>query len=315
MPKQIIILCPFYNDSESLNILLGTLHQSLGHLTDHEISILVVNDGSTEPIQIHKQPSFTIKILHLHRNIGHQKALAVGLSYIRDNMEYEKVLVMDTDGEDRPEDALELLYASDRKPGHVIFASRSSRQESSQFKLFYQLYKLSFRILTGRKIAYGNFMIMPRSSLEKIVYYSEIWNHLAGGVLKSGIPFGSVQTHRGKRYTGHSKMNFTRLLMHGLGAIAVFTEVIASRLLVFSFLLIGFSLFVILLLLGIKTFSDLALPGWTSIVISSMLVVLLQSFLLSLFTLFLYFSSESQRKFIPAQHYRDFTGQLETVTE
>ena len=110
-------------------------------------------------------------------------------------------------------------------------------------------------------------------------------------------------------------MNFTRLLMHGLGAIAVFTEVIASRLLVFSFLLIGFSLFVILLLLGIKTFSDLALPGWTSIVISSMLVVLLQSFLLSLFTLFLYFSSESQRKFIPAQHYRDFTGQLETVTE
>jgi len=251
--------------------------------------------------------------LHLHRNIGHQKALAVGLAYIKEHFDYEKVLIMDTDGEDRPEDALELLYASDKNPTSVVFAFRQSRQEDTQFKFFYQLYKLSFHILTGRKISFGNFMILPRSAVDKIVYYSEIWNHLAGGILKSGLAHTAIHTHRGKRYAGVSKMNFNKLLIHGLGAISVFMEIIASRLLIFSFCLIAFSLFVILSLIGIKTFTSLAIPGWTSTVMSSMLIVLLQSFLLSLLTLFLYFTAESQRKFVPAHHYNDYTGPLETL--
>jgi glycosyltransferase involved in cell wall biosynthesis len=315
MRTPIVILCPMYNDAESLNMLLAELHETLGHLSDHQFTIVVVNDGSTEPFHLQPRDAFRVQVLHLHRNIGHQKALAVGLSYIRDHIPCEKILVMDSDGEDRPSDALELLYTSDRNPNQVVFASRSSRQNSAQFKFFYSLYKLSFRILTGRKITFGNFMIIPKSALDKLVYYSEIWSHLAGGILKSRLPFKAVHTHRGKRYAGESKMNFTRLLIHGLGAIAVFMEVIASRLLVFSFCLIGFSLLVILVLLGIKTFTDWAVPGWTSTVISSMLVVLLQSFLLSLFTLFLYFSSESQRKFVPAHHYTDYTGPVEIVNE
>ncbi len=313
MRKHIVILCPLYNDSASFNILLAKLHETLGHLQDHLFSFLVVNDGSTEPLLIDTNTSFTFHVLNLHRNIGHQKALAVGLAYIRENIACEKVLIMDTDGEDRPEDALELLYASDRRPTDVIFANRVSRQENTQFKFFYQLYKLAFRILTGRQISFGNFMMLPRNVLDKIVFYSEIWNHLAGGILKSGLPYTAVQTHRGTRYAGESKMNFNRLLFHGLGAISVFMEVIASRLLIFSFCLIGFSLFVIASLVGIKIFTSMAIPGWTSTVMSSMLIVLLQSFLLSLLTLFLYFSAESQRKFVPAHHYKDYTGAVETI--
>lgn len=315
MRKKIVILCPLYNDAESFNTLLAALHQKLGHLPDQHFTILIVNDGSTEPLVIRQETAFGLTILNLHRNIGHQKALAVGLAYIKDHIDCEKILIMDTDGEDRPEDALELLYAADVQPAHVIFARRLSRQDSPGFRFFYQLYKLSFRLLTGRKISFGNFMLLPRPALEKVVYYSEIWNHLAGGILKSGLPFTSVETHRGKRYAGHSKMSFNRLLIHGLGAIGVFMEVIASRLLLFSFCLIGFSLLVILTLVGIRIFTDWAIPGWTSTVISSMLIVLLQSFLLSLFTLFLYFSSESQRKFVPAHHYRDYTGEVETIKE
>jgi membrane-bound ClpP family serine protease len=149
--------------------------------------------------------------------------------------------------------------------------------------------------------------------LDKVVYYSEIWNHIAGGILKAGLPYTSIVTHRGKRYAGNSKMSFHSLLIHGLGAIAVFIEIIASRLLIFSLILIGFSLLVILALIGIRSFTDLAIPGWTSTVISAMLIILLQSFLLSLFTIFLYLSSQSQRKFIPAQHYKDYTGPVETI--
>jgi hypothetical protein len=264
-------------------------------------------------LKINVPSAFSLKILHLLRNIGHQKAIAVGLAYIKENLSCDKVLVMDADGEDRPEDAVVLLKESLNNPGKIIFAKRKSRQEGSGFRLFYNIYKFAFRLLTGKRIAFGNFLVMPKPLLDKAVYYSEIWNHIAGGILKAGLPYSSVVTHRGKRYAGRSKMSFHSLLIHGLGAIAVFIDVIASRLLIFSLILIGFSLLVILAVIGIKSFTDLAIPGWTSTVVSAMLIILLQSFLLSLFTIFLYLSSQSQRKFIPAHHYKDYTGPVETI--
>lgn len=313
MAEQITILIPVLNDEESLNRLLSELAVSCKEFPDSKFSVLAIDDGSATHLKIKVPSQFSLKILHLLRNMGHQKGIAVGLAYIKENVSCDKVLVMDADGEDRPEDAVLLLKESLNNPGKIIFAKRRSRQEGSGFRLFYRIYKFAFRVLTGKRIAFGNFLVMPKSLLDKVVYYSEIWNHIAGGILKAGLPFSSIVTHRGKRYAGNSKMSFHSLLIHGLGAIAVFMDVIASRLLLFSLLLIGISLLVILAVIGIKTFSDLAIPGWTSTVVSAMLIILLQSFLLSLFTIFLYLSSQSQRKFIPALHYKDYTGPVETV--
>ncbi len=313
MAEQITILIPVFNDEESLNRLLVDLAANCKEFPDAKFSVLAVDDGSAANLQIKSPSQFSLKILHLLRNIGHQKAIAVGLAYIKENLACDKVLVMDADGEDRPEDAVALLKESLNNPDKIIFAKRKSRQEGSGFRLFYAIYKFTFRILTGKRIAFGNFLVMPKPLLDKAVYYSEIWNHIAGGILKAGLPYSSVVTHRGKRYAGKSKMGFHSLLIHGLGAIAVFIEVIASRLLIFSLVLIGFSLLVILAVIGIKTFTDYAIPGWTSTVVSAMLIILLQSFLLSLFTIFLYLSSQSQRKFIPALHYKDYTGPVETI--
>ena len=313
MAEQIIILIPVFNDEESLNILLEQLPVSLKEFTDSKFSVLVVDDGSGDNLKIKSHSFSSLQILHLQRNVGHQKAIAVGLAYIKENIPCDKVLVMDSDGEDQPQDAIVLLQNSINNPGKIIFARRQSRQEGKRFRFFYKAYKLVFRILTGKNISFGNFLVMPKQLLEKTVYYSEIWNHLAGGILKVGLPYISVITNRGKRYAGKSKMNFNSLLIHGLGAIAVFIEVIASRLLIFSLILIGISLLAILAVIGIRTFTDLAIPGWTSAVVSAMLIVLLQSFLLSLFTIFLYLSSQSQRKFIPAHHYKDYTGTVETI--
>lgn len=313
MAEQIIILIPVYNDGESLNILLKELAICFQELTNSKFTVLIADDGSTDRFEITVPPLFTVKILRLQRNIGHQKAIAVGLACIKENIACDKVLVMDSDGEDKPEDAVSLVQSSIINPGKIIFARRKYRQEGSGFRFFYRIYKLAFRLLTGKRIAFGNFLLIPKSLLDKVVYYSEIWNHIAGGIIKTGLPYTSILTNRGKRYTGISKMKFNSLLIHGLGAIAVFIEVIASRLLIFSLILIGISLLAILALVGIRTFSDLAIPGWTSTVVSAMLIVLLQSFLLSLFTIFLYLSSQSQRKFIPAKHYKDYTGEVETI--
>ena len=220
---------------------------------------------------------------------------------------------MDCDGEDRPEDAVALLKESQNNPDKIVFAYRKSRQEGTQIVLFYRLYKLMFLVLTGRKIAFGHFLVLPKSAADRLVHYSEIWNHIPGAILKSGLPFTTIVTHRGKRYEGQSKMNFTSLLLHGLGSIAVFIDTIAGRLLIFSIMTIILSLLTILVIIGIKMFTYLAIPGWASTVVSSLLIVLLQSFLLSLFTIFLYLSSQSQRRFIPALHYQDYTGQVETI--
>lgn len=313
MISQTIILIPFYNDSVSLTKVLTDLTLILKQSDTSSYSLLIVDDGSTELITINNFP-FPSQILHLQRNIGHQKAIAIGLAYIKQNLQCNKVLIMDADGEDRPEDAALLLNESEKAPDNIIFAYRKSRQEKAGFRFFYSLYKIMFRLLTGKKIAFGNFMVIPKIQLDKIVYYSEIWSHIAGGILKAKLPYISIMTHRGKRHADKSKMNFYSLLIHGLGAIAVFIEVIASRLLILSLLLIGISLLAILVLVGIKTFTNQAIPGWTSTVVSAMLIVLLQSFLLSLFTIFLFLSSQSQRKFIPAHHYKDYTGEIETIS-
>ncbi len=313
MKDQIIILIPVYNDGQSAKRLLSELASVFKDFTTSHFSVLLIDDGSTEKLNITGIPSLPVSILHLQRNIGHQKAIAIGMAYIKENRACEKIIVMDSDGEDRPEDAARLLKASTDNPGRIIFARRKSRQEGSRFQLFYKIYKFVFRILTGRKITFGNFLLMPAVLLDRVVFYSEIWSHIAGGILKTGLPYTSLDTHRGKRYDGNSKMSFNLLLMHGLGAIAVFIEIIASRLLIFSLLLIGISLIIILTILGIKIFTDKAIPGWASTVTSAMLIILLQSFLLSLFTIFLYLSSQSQRKFIPAKHYKDYTGDVETI--
>ncbi len=309
--QNVIILIPVYDDYLPLNQLLEHLEKVTIQQAKYSFSILIVDDGTPQKGSITHTTVLPVSILYLHRNLGHQKAIATGLAYINDNMKTDKVIIMDSDGEDRPDDVLLLLEKADAFENSIVFAKRKSRRESRDFKLFYWLYKLIFRILTGKKIAFGNFMVIPKSLLQKIIYYSEIWNHLAGGILKSGINYIQVPANRGERYAGKSKMNFHALLLHGLGSISVFMDKIASRLLIFSSILFIFSIIAIMIVLGIRLFTNEAIPGWTSTLLTTMFMVLLQSMLLSLFTIFLYFISQSQRKIIPAIHYKDYTCTFE----
>jgi glycosyltransferase involved in cell wall biosynthesis len=308
--QQIVILCPVYNDEACLNLFVAQLSKQVKQLSHHQISLVVVNDGS-----LHKPSLSTtlpLKLIHLRRNMGHQKAVAIGLSYAYHNLSFDKIIVMDADGEDKPEDVNLLLQASDQT-NKIVVAHRASRQNAGRFKGFYIIYKFLFRLLTGQKISFGNFMILLKEDVSRLVYTNEIWNHLAGALIKSKIPYTMIATHRGNRYAGESKMNFTSLLLHGLGAIGVFIEIIATRLLIFSIILVGISVLALLVIVGIRLFTNAAIPGWATIAFSSMLIVLLQSCLLSLFTILLYLSSQSQRQFIPANHYKDYVASVDEI--
>jgi polyisoprenyl-phosphate glycosyltransferase len=308
--QQIVILCPVYNDEACLNVFAAQLAKQMEQLREYQFSLLIVNDGSSKKPSLNFAPA--AKIVHLHRNMGHQKAVAIGLAYAYHNLRFDKIIVMDADGEDKPEDIHLLLHASD-ETNKTVVAHRASRQNGKRFNGFYLIYKFVFRLLTGRKICFGNFMLLNKEDISRLVYTNEIWNHLAGAIIKARIPYTKIGAHKGKRYSGVSKMNFTSLLLHGLGAIGVFIEIIATRLLIFSIVMVGISVLAILTIITIKFFTNQAIPGWATTAFSSMLIVLLQSCLLSLFTIFLYLSSQSQRQFIPANHYNDYMASVEEL--
>lgn len=308
--QRSIVICPLFNDEPSFSIFIKELEKTLAGNADQNFFLLIVNDGSFKKPEL--KSSLPLTILHLHKNIGHQKAIAIGLSHAHSQLTFDNIVVMDADGEDRPEDIISLLQAFKQKNKTVV-AHRASRQNGKRFTWFYTIYRLFFRILTGEKISFGNFMILKKEDVARLVYTNEIWNHLAGAIVKSKIPYSMISIHRGKRYSGESKMNFTSLLLHGLGAIGVFIEIIAIRLLIFSLVMIGISILAMLVIAGIRFFTDAAIPGWATTAFSSMLIVLLQSGLLSLFTIFLYLSSQSQRQFVPANHYKDYLASVEEL--
>jgi glycosyltransferase involved in cell wall biosynthesis len=197
------------------------------------LDVLLVDDGSVQGCSSANFRSRfavvrTIRILRLRRNLGHQRAIAIGLVHVERAISCDAVLVMDADGEDTPDGALQLVRAFSE--GHhgtkAVFAERSRRTESLAFRLFYQLYKVLHRILTGISVRVGNFSILPSAYLSTLVVMSEMWNHYAAAVFRSGLPFSTIPIPRGYRITGTSRMTFVSLATHGMSAISAFGDVV-----------------------------------------------------------------------------------------
>jgi polyisoprenyl-phosphate glycosyltransferase len=308
-----VILIPQYNDWEALNLLIERINQDVTADTLAVTSLVVVDDCSSHDFtRIADFKGLGVQIVRLYRNLGHQRAIAIGLSYIAQEMPCERVIVMDADGEDAPKDINALMAASQKTPDKIIFAQRTKRQESFLFKFFYRIYKLIFRQLTGKIIMFGNFSVIPQRRLQNIVRVSEIWNNFPGGVIKSRLPYDSVPIERAKRLAGESKMNFVSLVMHGLSTISVLIDIVAVRILIFSILMSVAALAVICVVLFLKWIHN-ASPGWASTLSSTLLILVLQSFLISLFLVFMVLQYRTQQHFIPATQYKDFVEKIEII--
>ena len=310
-----VILLPVFNDWKALQNLLKELKKSLNEygLTDFEL--LIINDGSVEEKPEYLYIDIKTTIANLTHNLGHQKAIAVGLSYVYHNMSCERVLVMDADGDDRPEDAVTLLQYSSNNKDQVVVGGRTSRKEGITRQFFYALYIVIFRLLTGKSVRFGNFSLIPSKHVNRLISKGDIWLHLPGGIIKSKLSYSIVPTKKGTRYTGSSKMSFTSLVYHGIGALAVFIDIIAIRLLIASCLAIGISLLGLIAIFIIKFSTNLAIPGWASTLGSSIVIIILVSFLIGLFLIFSFLMSQSYRRFIPAIHYNEFIENIERINQ
>ena len=242
---KIKILIPIYNDWRSVFELLKQIDNQIIELSD-EISILIVNDGSNEEKE--NIPEFkyikSIKVLNMKRNQGHARCNAMGLKYLYENDEFDYVIPMDGDGEDRPEEIKLLLDKSKDYPNDVITANRIKRSEGFLFKICYEVHKIITLIFTGQSIKFGNFSLLPKKFVKKMIDEKATWNSFSGSLCKVSNIRKSIPSIRGTRYFGPSKMSFQNLIKHSLSIISVFKFTWFFRslifLLVYCYLISGF---------------------------------------------------------------------------
>ncbi len=315
-----VIMIPVYNDWESIRQLIQLIDLELSD-KDYRCGMLLINDCSTiEP----DENTFAgdikylgeIRILNLKRNLGHQRAIAIGLSYIEANMETDAVLIMDGDGEDSPSHIQQLVKRL-REEGEkkVVFAERLQRSGTVTFKTFYYAYHSLHRLLIGKSAKVGNFCIIPAILLQRIVASSELWNHFSATILKNRIPHVRVPLPRSNRIAGQSKMNFASLVVHGISSYAVHADIVGVRVLIGSAIMAALSFVAIALIVGIRLFAQMPIPGWAAILIAILLLFSVQAIQLAgIMTLFI-LTNRSSSSFVPSRDYVDFISNLEVVRE
>ena len=261
------VLIPLYNDWQSLIKLLENIDNQINNVGEI-ISIVVVNDGSTEK-EPNNFPNYSrinsIKVINLKENVGHARSIAIGLKYIFENEDFDYIIPMDSDGEDRPDEINDLIKKIEPQSDIPIVCERIKRSEGIFFKICYFLHKLITFTFTGQSIRFGNFTCLPKELVKKIINEKATWSSFSGALSKiSKIKIG-VPSERGSRYFGPSKMSFKNLIIHSLAIMAVFKFTVLFRSILF---------FLIYLFLIYEKISIITLTPLFLIIIFNLLVFL-----------------------------------------
>ena len=246
---KIKILIPVYNDWQSVSKLIEEIN-ALSISQEFQISIIIVDDASTHDRKDENKTLeniYSIKILCMKVNQGHARCIATGLKYIYEKEEFDYIIPMDGDGEDRPQEIKEFLTQIKNSNGKSIVGERIKRSENLIFRICYQLHKLITLTFTGKFIKFGNFSCLTKNTVEKMINEKATWNSFSGSLSKIEKDLFSVPSIRGTRYFGPSKMSFFNLLKHSLSIMSVFRTSV----------LIRSTLFIILYILLIKSYASL----------------------------------------------------------
>ena len=243
-----VILIPIYNDRESLKLLVENINSQIKNLI-HEVSLVVINDASSQQI-IDTYPNLenisSFEIINMKENRGHARCVASGLKYIFEKKEFDFVIPMDGDGEDRPEEIKNFIQLSEQSSEKSITGERVKRSEGLLFQSCYQFHKFLTLSFTGRSIKFGNFTCLSKSTVKKLLDEKATWNSFSGSLKKIEKNLISIPSIRGKRYFGPSQMSFFNLLKHSLSIISVFRKTV----------LIRSALFIIFYILLIKSYAS-----------------------------------------------------------
>ena len=243
--SKIKILIPVYNDWQSVFKLLENINLEVSTLK-FEFSVMIINDASTESrpeLSANLKNLKSVQVINMKENSGHARCNAAGLKYINEKEEFDYVIPMDGDGEDRPEELSLLIEKIQEYPNTVVTANRVKRSEGFMFKFCYLAHKYLTLVFTGQAIKYGNYTCLPKSAVNIMINEPATWSSFSGSLAKIAKIRKSVPSERGTRYFGPSKMSFVNLIKHSLSIIAVFKTALLIRsilfLIAYLFLVIG----------------------------------------------------------------------------
>ena len=265
-----IIVIPIYNDRQSLKLLIENINSEIKNL-NHEISLVVINDASSQQI-IDIFPNLenisSLEIINMRENRGHTRCIATGLKYVFEKKEFDFVIPMDGDGEDRPNEIKNFIKLSEQSVDRSIIGERVKRSEGLFFQICYKFHKLLTYVFTGQSIKFGNFTCLSKLTVKNMINEKATWNSFSGSLKKIEKNLLSMPSIRGKRYFGPSQMSFLNLLKHSLSMISVFRKTVLIRsalfivfyiLLIKSYASIITSIPLVFLLIMIYSISSLAL--------------------------------------------------------
>ena len=267
---KIKILIPVYNDWQSVSKLIEEIDCLLIG-PEFQISVIIVNDASNHDRDSEDrnfENIHSIQILNMKINLGHARCIATGLKYIYEKEDFDYVIPMDGDGEDRPEEIIEFLNQIKKSNEKPLVGERIKRSENLIFKICYQIHKLITLTFTGKSIKFGNYTCLSKPTVEKMIHEKATWNSFSGALTKVENDLIKIPSIRGTRYFGPSKMSFSNLLNHSLSIISVFKKTVLIRSALFIVLYILLiksnasvitSIPLILLLVMIYSISNLAL--------------------------------------------------------
>ena len=244
--KTFIILIPVFNDWESLKKLISKINENIKDYGDILFECLIVNDASTISKPKFEKPKHlkSLEILNMKENKGHARCNAFGLRYIFQNRKFDNIILMDGDGEDRPEELKSLIDTIISKPNVSVVAKRVKRSEGFFFQFLYQTHKLITLIFTGKNINFGNYSLLTKKDVEKIYSKASLWSSFSGTVKKNLKPLNEINSIRGVRYFGPSQMSLFKLLIHSFSIIAVFKSLVFLRSFIIIIILAFLNLFI-----------------------------------------------------------------------
>ena len=233
--KKFIILIPIFNDWDSLKRLISEVNKQIAGIRNAVFNCIVVNDASTiSRPKISKPNNFSnFKIMNMRVNKGHARCNAFGIRYVKQNEEFDYLILMDGDGEDRPEEIKNLVSETENKKNLSIVAKRIKRSEGPIFKIMYQVHKIITLIFSGKKVNFGNYSCLTKKDVEKISDKPSLWSSFSGTLKKNVNNLGEINSVRGLRYFGPSQMSLFKLLIHSFSIIAVFKYNVFFRSIVF----------------------------------------------------------------------------------
>lgn len=262
--EKVVVITPCFNENTTALAFLRTVEEVIAAQKQFFFEIVVVDDCSSDNTLAlltefrFKIPNATLTILPLKYNVGHQGAIYQGLLYAQD-LNANKFIVMDSDGEDDPKAIAELIHINDYDIVHI---ARGRRKESLSFRFSYYVYRFIFKIITGKVLNFGNYCMINKKIL--LASCNTQFIHFAAHLSKQKAKSTSLVYNRLKRIDGKSKMNLTSLVHH---AFRSFIEYAEDLLMIFLKLFL-FIMIVLFLLLGVvlykKIFTDEAILGWAS---------------------------------------------------